>query len=349
MELYNELGYVNIKALAETGYPFIWVCGARGTGKTYGAIDYVMQPEHTGQFFFLRRTDKEIRLLQNPMLSPFVVYGNDHDRPFAYPKIADGVGGVYDGENIDGKIHPKGDLLGYTAALSTFANMRGFNGSKVTTVIFDEFIKEPHVRPIKDEAGALMNVYETISRNRELYGHKPLQMIACANSFEMANPHFVKFGFVDRAERMRERGEELYFDKERGHLLVVLSKSPISDRKADTALYRATKGTDYAEMALHNKFADREKYSRPVSRTLKGCRPLCFVGELAIYTVKDTGRLYVCNHRTGNAPMYNNSATDLQRFRQMHGGVIWQMYMLRMIDFERISFEVVLQTYLNKA
>lgn len=347
LKVYNDDGYVDIASIAATGYPFIWIVGGRGTGKTYNGIGYITSPERQSQFFFLRRTLKEAELIDNALVSPFAKYGRDHNILFYHAKVVGDVGGIYNGEEIDGRIKPISDLLGYTGALSTLANVRGFDGDLVNTMFFDEFVKEPHIKPIKDEADAFLHVYETINRNRELEGRPPLQSIACSNSFEMANPYFVKFGFVDRAERMRETGKEVYFDTVRGHLLIVLSKSEISEKKAKTALYRATQGTNFADVALSNKFGDRGNYGKAKSKNLRGMMPICFVGELAIYVDRNTRRLYVSGHRTGNAPEYGNNTTDLQRFKQLHGAYVWRAYILSQIDFERLSLEIVLRNYLK--
>ena len=45
-------------------------------------------------------------------------------------------------------------------ALSTVSNLRGFDMSDCTLLIYDEFIPEPHERPLKNEAAALFNAYE---------------------------------------------------------------------------------------------------------------------------------------------------------------------------------------------
>ena len=348
MELYTDDGYLNVPALKATGYPFIWVCGGRGTGKTYGAIkDMVETHSAQADSMIVRRTEKERVLLESPLLSPVLDYGVDAGKLFAFAPIVGSVGGIFGGAEEDGKIVPNGDCYGYTAALSTFANMRGFNGMSVNTIVFDEFIKQPQVRPIKDEAGAFFNLYETVNRNRELNGRKPVQALMLANSFEMANPYFVALGLVDRAEKMRATGQEVYMDAERGHLLVILSRSGVSAKKADTALYRATAGSGYAEMALANKFSDRGNYTTAKPRTLKGCRPVCFVGELAIYERKGAGRYYVTSHHTGNADSYGDSDTELARFRRVYGGGLWRAYLVRAVDFDSIAAEIKFREYVT--
>ena len=346
INLFKPNGYVDIKSILSAAPMFTWIVGGRGTGKTYGAVDLM---EELGELFvYLRRTGPEVDIVMSSELSPFRKWGKDHDTVFAFENIVKNVKAIYHGKIVDGVVKPQGEKIGILGSLTTFAGVRGFDGEEFKYIIYDEFIKEPHVKKIKEEGQAFFNIVETINRNREFDGTPPVKVLLTSNSFEMANPYFVELGFVDRAERMKEKGDSVYFDP-RGHLLIVLEDSPISARKSQTALYKALRGTRFADMAIENNFADRDNYGEPVSRKLKGARPICFVGEIAIYQFKDTGRFYVSSHRTGNALVYNNSVTDLQRFRNMHGMLLWRAYMLRMIDFERISFEVVLQTYLNKA
>lgn len=42
MNLYLDNGYVDIRSIRESGYPFIFMWGGRGIGKTYGVIDDVI-------------------------------------------------------------------------------------------------------------------------------------------------------------------------------------------------------------------------------------------------------------------------------------------------------------------
>ena len=119
-------------------------------------------------------------------------------------------------------------ILGYTAALSTISNMRGFDASDVEMLIYDEFIPEKHERTLKHEATAFLNAYETINRNREMQGKKPLQVLALANAMDLANPIFLELGIVNNIERMLDKGRSnIYLDRDRGLLVAICSNSPI--------------------------------------------------------------------------------------------------------------------------
>ena len=69
MNLYLDNGYVDIRSIRESGYPFIFMWGGRGIGKTYGVIDDVI---NTGEkMIFTRRTQTMADIVFTDALNPF--------------------------------------------------------------------------------------------------------------------------------------------------------------------------------------------------------------------------------------------------------------------------------------
>lgn len=335
MKLYQENGYVNIRGIIETGLPFLFVVGGRGTGKTYTALKTVK--EDGTKFFFMRRTQAQADLISKPEFSPFKVLNTDMGWDVGIRSISKYNGAFYDNAEEGGL------PIGYTGALSTMSNVRGFDSQDVQLLIYDEFIPERHERPIKNEGAALLNAYETINRNRELQGRKPLQMLCMANANDLSNPIFLELGFVGKAERMKRKGQEVSIDQRRGIGIFMLSNSPISEAKKETALYRLTTGSEFERMALENDFAERE-YAEVKHRPLQEYRPEVSVGELCIYSHKTTGRLYVSTHVSGSPPTYTAGEQDLKRFRRSWGW-IYQEDMAGNIDFEEVFCRILLTKY----
>lgn len=173
MKIYQDNGYLDFTAIRKLGLPFNFITGGRATGKTYNGLDDLtrecsQQPD--SRFLLMRRTQTQLDLISKPEYSPFKILNRNNGTDYRIDGITKYNGGIYFGEEKN--------LVGYTAALSTIANVRGFDGSDIDYLLYDEFIPEPHARPIKDEAGAFLNAYETINRNRELEGRKPLQVFA---------------------------------------------------------------------------------------------------------------------------------------------------------------------------
>lgn len=335
MKLYQDNGYVNIRGIIETGLPFLFVVGGRGTGKTYTALKTVK--EDGIKFFFMRRTQAQADLISKPEFSPFKALNTDLCWDVGIKSISKYNGAFYDNAEAGGL------PIGYTGALSTMSNVRGFDSQDVQLLIYDEFIPERHERPIKNEGAALLNAYETINRNRELQGRKPLQMLCMANANDLSNPIFLELGLVGKAERMKRKGQEVSIDQRRGIGIFMLSNSPISGAKKDTALYRLTTGSEFERMALENDFAERE-YSEVKHRPLQEYRPEVAVGELCIYSHKTTGRLYVSTHVSGSPPTYTSGEQDLKRFRRSWGW-IYQEDLAGNIDFEEVFCRILLTKY----
>lgn len=334
MNLYLENGFVDIAAIVKTGIPFIFIWGGRGTGKTYGMLDYVV--ENDIRFMLMRRTQTQLDLISKPEFSPFKSVNRDRGRNVEIKSISKYNGGVYDGEQ----------LHGYTCALTTIANIRGFDGSDVDILIYDEFIPEAHSRPIKEECSAFLNAYETINRNRELQGRKPLQVVCLANSNDLGNPLFMGLHLVTKAEKMNRTGQEYSIDKKRGIMLVNLCKSEISNMKQNTALYRMTGNTEFSRMSLSNEFIGENERGRIGSRPLKEYNPVCVVGELCIYRHKSENIYYCSSHVSGSPPVYGVGDVELTRFKRVYMW-LWYAYLDRKVDFEERICEFLLTKYFS--
>ena len=191
--------------------------------------------------------------------------------------------------------------------------MLGFDASDVDLIIFDEFIPEAHERPIKNEAAALFNAYETINRNRELDGAAPCQLLCLANANDLGNPVFLELGLVRKAESMRRKGQEVYIDPKRGICMIILQKSPISREKTATALYKLAKDGEYSQMAIGNTFAGAGE-NRIHSIPLQQLVPVVTVGELTAYRIKGQKDYYFCTHPSGNPPHYGTGPSALRPF-----------------------------------
>lgn len=335
MGIYLDNGYLNIEQIISYDVPFNFIVGGRGTGKTYGTLKtaYI----ENKRFILMRRTQAQCDLINKPEFNPFKALNNDTGSNAVVKSIS-----KYNAKIVE-ETEEDERLLGYTCALSTIANMRGFDASDVELLIYDEFIPEKHERAIKNEGSAFLNAYETINRNREIKGEKPLQVLCLANAFNIANPIFLELGLVGRCEKMKNSGQEIFIDKERGVCVVLLQKSKISKAKADTALYRLSSGS-YADMALSNDFvynnADNIK-----SMALKEFKLLCTVGEISIYKHKSKRLFYVSEHRTGTAPTYKSDEVNLQRYRKNHGVALYGAYMRNNIICESLLTKSLFELY----
>lgn len=327
MRLYTPEGWLDAGAIRSGALPFTWIWGGRGIGKTFGFLKSVRY-DNPAPFILLRRTQTMIDLMSNPMFSPFLAVDDFVGGLTAVQPLNKYITAFYEGEkNDDGKIVPVGSPVGYAAALSTIHNIRGFS-SDAEYLIYDEFIPERHERPIREEYAAFQNAYETINRNRELEGRRPLISIALTNANHLANPYFTGMKVVKIVDKMLSTRREVYTLPDRGIMLINIVGSPISDRKSKTSLYRMSGEGTFADMALGNEFAG-ESRGKIRSVNLRECVPVVAVEDgrsfVAIYRIK-SGGYYVTNHVSGTPPVYGSDDADLARFRKRYF-VVWDRYL----------------------
>ena len=338
MKIYDESGYVNIKGILEEGYPFNFLVGGRGTGKTYTTLK--VAKEDGLKFMLMRRTQSQADLISKPEFSVFKPLNEDMGWNVMVRRISKYNSAFFIPDLDDEEIEHE---IGYTCALSTISNMRGFDASDIQLLIYDEFIPEKHERLLKNEADAIFNAYETMNRNREIKGIAPIQMICLANANDITNPVFESLKLIRIADRMQKGNTDRWTDEKRGIQLIMLHRSPISRKKSQTVLYNLTDGTEFSNMALDNDFnLDRQHIK---ARPLTEYTPICSIGELCIYRHKSENRLYASTHLSGVFnKKYSLSETDrlhYQRLFRTH----WNMYISGKIDFEDVLAEKLFARY----
>lgn len=335
--LYDDLGWVDFYSILASKLPFIFMVGARGIGKTYGAFDALIKLKI--KFLYLRRTQKQLDFINNkscanvpckPVLSNMGMF-EDFDLDTS--------------EDI-GIYRLNGEPFCITAALSTIANIRGFDGSDIDVIVYDEFIPEGHQQPIKDEGAALMNCYETINRNRELEGRPPVKLICMANSNKGDNAIFNYLKLVRPYTKLQKQNKIIYESPQRGLAIIRYDASPISDQKQNTALYKLTKGTDFWNMALHNRAKDVDEFIE-TRVNIKEFYPVVEVGELMIYKHKSEFKWYVTNFKSGT-PRYSYSADQkgIAQFRH-ECYVLSEKFNRKQVKFGEYDHETLFKEYLN--
>ena len=301
MNLYSKTnGYFDAESVIKSNHIFNFIVGGRGIGKTYSTLKYLIQNNIT--FIYLRRTQNESDLQASEMTSSLTKVLDACANEFSFSKLNQKVGMIeYDGGN---RI--------YTCALSTFASIRGINFDDVKFILFDEFIKEPHVKAIKCEGLALLNIMESVGRNRETVGDEPLRLICLANSMDIANETFMQFDLVTVAENMMNKGVEIYSSGD--ILLVICQNSPISKKKAKTSLY-INGGEEFSKMAISNEFILND-FSYVRKRNLREYKIILRVGDLYLYRHKNNMTYYVTFTRATTKREYGTNTNDLKKFRR---------------------------------
>lgn len=313
-QLYTNEGWLNVEGIAKI--PSLWlvvVVGARQVGKTYGILKHIMQNEklHT---LYLRRTIDELELITtyrdlNPFL-PLAEEGIEADIQKVSKKVYRFGLSHYDKETETTDIY---DERGLGLALSTIAQMRGFNGSLFTDLFFDEFIPEKTVVKRNGEGDALLNAYVTINGNRELKGKPPLKMWLAANAFDITSPILSALGLTNHISDMMRSGEE-YRLLDGGVFVCAPRSNQIIVQRKETAmlsyLNHAKNDSPFYDTAVNNTFAyDSLDLVRP--KPLSGYKPFCIFGKM--YVWRNSNTFYVCRTAHHKRIQYGNSSEEKTR------------------------------------
>lgn len=323
-KLYNENGFFDFDYIMADKNPFILIIGSRGTGKTYSCLKWLY--DNDKRFALLRLTDKEVQFCSNQAGNPFKAINRDNDLHVEVRRINQYMFGFYDGKEAN-------EYKGLCMALTTMSKIRGADMSDIDFEIIDEFIPEKIVKKIPGMGEAVLQSYETINRNRELFGRPPLKLVMMANALNINNEILIKFGVVSMLQKMKKRGIEIMRDDDRGITVIYPMHTPIAEMKKETALYKVSKR--FNEMALDNKF--REYYEDNIaSRKISNYRIISGFDNMYFYKSKIDQSYYVTGFRDISQQLdtyYHNTDFEVIQFKRKY----W--YLLDAYYNNRIKFE----------
>lgn len=302
---------------------FAW--SGRNTGKTYSTLKYML--ESRTKFIFLKRTIEDVNMLlsgSGKVGSKLSMYGADMS-PFKAINRDTGSNvrafGVYKGYlggfwHCNEKNEPILDPIGYILSLNSISKVKGFDLSDCDYIIFDEFIPSPWERVDKQEGKQLMDLYMTVSRDREHRGKAPLKIIGLANPTEANCPIFQELEIADEAVIMNTHGEE--YRQIRGIMLHQIKMcAEFNEVENNMQAVKAMEGTSWHDMTTGEGFAYND-FGMVAPQKLKGYR--CIIGIIYrryhwfIYQKEES--YYVCKSwgepRDGTYDL--NTDKDVRRF-----------------------------------
>lgn len=332
-KLYNADGWVNWDYIMKQKESIISMVGARGTGKTYGVMKWLI--EHGQRFIYLRRLKSQLDECKKDVGNPFKKLNADLGtdiKPYAA------------GGTVLFNYEEKAGLnVAVGVALSVVANIRGVDYSDYNYIVFDEFILSDGERPIKNEFQAFLNFYETVNRNRELEGKTPVKCIMLGNANRISNAYFSGWHSMRRVLNMIRGKQCVWRSDDKTRMIILLLDSPISQRKQETVLYQNA-SADFIKMALDNAFRTDETKIR--SEPLREFTHIVSIGEIGIYKHKSERRYYV-SATTCQDPFYEAFGIGLKMFQSDY-------YMLRVyymvnktVSFENFECELLFREMFN--
>lgn len=313
--------------------------GARGIGKTYGCLKSLY--DRGERFLYVRRTQTQLDETCIQSLNPYNRISQDNGLLICSERLGKHSVGFYNGEKDGDQIKPSGEPFAVGVALSTFATIRGMS-LDVSTLLFDEVIPERHERPIKAEGEAFLNMLESVNRNRELAGDRPLHVVLLSNSNTINSEILNSIGVLKTVDEMSRKGQERKTIKDGLIEIIMFRDSPISEEKKQSALYRVANNQDFSSMALENSFACAD-YENVRQRPLQEYIFLASVGSITVCKHKSKREYYIIDGGKSEN-YYDSTPISLGNFKRTYNyifpyylrGKMYFSSVTAKIEFERI-------------
>lgn len=333
----------------QKGVNFFYFCGGRGIGKTYGALDMCFrigngdlvfdESGKSSKFMYLRRTAVEAESVSSPEGNAFKKYNADEGTSVCADWNSKlGFGNWY----LDAE---KEKHIGYIAGLSTFSNLRGVDFSDVCFILFDECIPEKKNRARIDREGILlMNMLETVNRNRGLLNQQEVVLCMLSNPIDLGSTLLSELAFTPILNNMIVKGQQRYTDYERSLHIEKYVDHVISKEKKDTALYKFSKGTKFADEALTGDFVNNDM-SVVAKQNLVEFKPEISLENLFIYKHKSEERYHI-SIIPGNVK-YEFKVFEREKFREVF---YWKYKLLvihRKVTYDNYQTKVIFEEMIN--
>lgn len=265
---------------------FYFVLGERGVGKTYGAIVKAVKTfMKTGQqFVYLRRYKTELDTAVPKFFDALI-----ENEEFGDVELK-----VVQSRKMS-KFLVDGEVAGYAIALSTANILKSTSFSKVSLIVFDEFIidKGAYHYLRNNECEALLDIVETIGRLRDI------KVLFLGNAISQSNPYFNYFDLT------------LPYDNEfktfKNGLIVVnyIKNEAYRAVKKNSKFGRLIEGTDYAKYAIDNEFLrDNNNFIEKRHEDAINWNVIILYGrKYGVWIGKQTHRIYVESSFNPKNPM----------------------------------------------
>lgn len=295
--------YIEVKPIIQKFLPkgvhIFYICAGRGLGKTYSSLDlcreladgaFKIDENGPNKFLYLRRTGVEANSVASLESCPFKKYNKNEGYDIS-PDFNStmGIGNFY--WTADCLMN---DHIGYIAALSTFANLRGIDFSDVTFILYDECLPETrNKRPLKDEGFLLLNMLETINRNRALEGKTEVVLVMLSNPIDLSSPFLSQLQITPILNNMILKGEQRYTNYERSLHIEKIIDHEVSREKGEVSMvYKFAKGTGFDDRALSGDFVDNDmSIIRKVDLT--EYKAYATIENICIYVHKNSGDIHI--------------------------------------------------------
>ena len=285
------------------------VWSRRGPGKTYSALRY---PYHKFKTLYMKRTNKDVKTICeydgdiafDP--SPWAPLNRDFGINVKPRLLKDGIGAFYDADP-EGK--PIGPVVNYIGSLNAIKTIKGMDMSEAEWIVFDEFIPLSGEVVKKAEGEMLLDLYETVNRDRRKRGRRGLKLMLFANAENISTHITNALEVVDTMAEMQASGQNILYDEKRRIFFHHITDAdfPMQDIELQD-MYQVMQGTAWAEKSFGGMFAAND-FSAVKQRSLKHMRCLYHLK----YRRKNNAYIWLSN-KDGSYYMTTQSGNYIQSY-----------------------------------
>lgn len=281
------------------------VWSRRGPGKTYSALRYPYI--HGFKTMYMKRTNADVQTIceyagdidMDP--SPWVPLNKDFGLNIKPRLLKKGLGAFYE---ADEKGDPLGPVINYIASLNAVKSLKGMDFRDAQWIIFDEFIPQAGEVVKKKEGEMLLDLYETINRDRRKRGRPGLKLMLFANAEEISTHITNALEVVDTMAEMQATGQNILYDETRGILFHHITQEDFPLQEIELQdMAKVMAGTAWADKSYYGMFSNND-FSAIMQKPLKHMRCLYHIkyrrkNNAYIYLSNKDGTFYMCS-RPGN-------------------------------------------------
>lgn len=229
-----------------SGCPFIFSSGNRGTGKSFNWKRYVIRDylKRGHEFIYLRRTQKDLeRCLPRWFDDVRSKFTNENIEITA--KKNEFILTRYDGEEIR-----ESYVIGYYYSIGE--TIKSIPFERVYTILYDEFLPDDgrylHSSNPFYEPEQLLSAYMTVARGVDKPIRDDVRMIAIANNVSCFNPYYTYFGL----DMSGYQGEEYYSKINNGVYGEIVYNKGIAEHMLNSKIGDILSRTRYGQYATQN-------------------------------------------------------------------------------------------------
>ena len=338
-------------------YPDCWcyvVWSKRGPGKTYSSLWWSYLNEIP--IIYMKRTNDDVNLLcENNKFgfdaSPYVPINRDKKTDIRAMKMNEGLGGFWKYEtDPEGNTYPVGLPISYCLSMNAIKKFKGFDFSRCDWLILDEFIPQLGERVSRKEGELLLDLYMTVSRDRQKRGKAPLKLILFANAEEISTPVTNTLEIVDIMADLNASGQTHYYDEQRGIMLHHITNEEIPIKEEEkTGIYQAMHDTNWGAKSFDGSFANND-FSNVKKWSLSGYSPYIKIHkgkkDFYVYLNKNNGNYYMTASKGKCLFEYDlNLENDQKLFYLEHHPELWSACVEGKMKFQRYSMYDLIMNY----